>query len=143
MSLTTANISCPLKKRSQGCAILDTDMESMGIRETIPQPMSTKHPKGSRCVILAGMTSPRLSVSVYFLLHSSCALRRERIYAVSPPLRVISMILKHTVLFTRESRAISLTDPSSIPIAPSLRGIIPFPNGSSTIRSCFGSHISA
>jgi len=36
----------------------ETDMASIGISDGRPQPMSTKHPKGSRCVTFAGITSP-------------------------------------------------------------------------------------
>ena len=133
---TTAYMSWPLKNLSLGWVMRETDMASIGISEGRPQPMSTKHPKGSRCVTFAGITSPDVSVLIYRSMHSSCARRLDNLHMTSPFSWTISVTLKHTVLFTLESNAMSFVLPSCIPIAPSDLGIIPLPKGSSTIMLC-------
>ena len=44
----SSGISCPARKRSDGWDILDMDIASMGIRDGMPQPISTKAPNCSR-----------------------------------------------------------------------------------------------
>ena len=55
---TTALMSIPTENRSRGWSMRETEMESMGSRETMPQPMSANTPKGSMWVTLASITSP-------------------------------------------------------------------------------------
>jgi len=105
----------------------------MGINDGIPQATSTKQPNCSKWVTLAGIISPGVNLEIYSLIHSSCTIFLDKI-AIGWLLLslVISVILKQTGLFTFAIKAMSLVVPSSIPIAPSIRGIIPFIHGKST-----------
>ena len=106
--------------------------------------MSTKQPKPSRWVTRAGMTSPAVSERMYCSRHSCCAALRERTGQRLPSLccPMLSM-RKQTGLPTRESKAMSRTEPSAIPKAPSHRGMMPRQNPKSTTRSCCWVHKSA
>ena len=65
IDLITAFISIPTENLSLGCSILEIEIVSIGKSETIPQPISTNAPNGSKCVTLAFMTSPILQPFIY------------------------------------------------------------------------------
>ena len=137
-------MSIPTRNRSRGCSMRETEIESMGSRETMPQPMSAKTPKGSMWVTLASITSPGESLRTNSSRHFSWAARRESSAVMRPySSRIKSCTKKHTGRFTRERMAISRTLPSLMPIAPSSRGIRPRINFRSTIRLCLESHMMA
>ena len=106
----------------------------------MPQPMSTKQPNCSRCVTLAPIISPGVSFDTYSLSASSCAAFLDRIANGSLPVSSIFGILKQTGFPTLDISAISRVAPLSMPIAPSLRGIIPFIQPRSTCILCSASH---
>ena len=130
-------MSWPTLNLSEGCDILETEIASIGISEGIPQPTSTKQPNCSRWVTLAGIISPGVKLSMYSDLHCSWTILLDKT-AVSFPFlsQLIAIILKQTGLLTFDIRAISRVVPSSIPIAPSILGIIPFIQGKSIIILC-------
>ena len=126
---------CPTVNRSAGWEIRDTEMLSMGIRDGMPQPMSTKQPNGSRWVTQAGRMSPGRHASRYCAWQRSWAMRRDKMARGAPAAsQVSSVTTKHTGLFTREIRAMSRVVPSRMPTAPSFRGITACMPGSSTHR---------
>ena len=142
--LTTARISIPTIKRSRGCSMRETEMESMGSSETMPQPMSANTPKGSMWVMRAFITSPGERRRTNSSRHFSWAARRESRAVIRPySSRVKSSTKKHTGRFTRERMAMSRTVPSLMPRAPSSRGMSPRMNFKSTIKLCLESHITA
>ena len=134
---TTARISMPTVNRSFGWSMRETEMASMGRRETIPQPISANAPNGSKCVMRTGITSPQVSPAMYSAMQRSCAFRRDNTAVILPNAsRIKSVMIKHTGLFTREMMAMSRTVPSRMPSAPSSRGIMPRIHLRSTMRLC-------
>ena len=134
---TTARISMPTVNRSFGWSMRETEMASMGSRETIPQPISANAPNGSKCVMRTGITSPQVSPAMYSAMQRSCAFRRDNTAVILPNAsRIKSVMIKHTGLFTREMMAMSRTVPSRMPSAPSSRGIMPRIHLRSTMRLC-------
>ena len=133
----TARISMPTVKRSRGWSMRETEIASIGSRETMPQPMSAKAPNGSRWVMRTSITSPRVRPDIYCARQRSCALRRESTAVIRPAAsRMKSVTTKHTGLLTREMMAMSRTVPSRMPSAPSSRGMMPRMHFKSTIRLC-------
>lgn len=113
---TTARISMPTVNRSFGWSMRETEMASMGSRETIPQPISANAPNGSKCVMRTGITSPQVSPAMYSAMQRSCAFRRDNTAVILPNAsRIKSVMIKHTGLFTREMMAMSRTVPSRMP----------------------------
>ena len=108
----------------------------MPISEGTPQPTSTKAPKPSRCVTVAGSTVPG-GWSSSQPSASSCARRRDR---SSVPSGRMSVTVKAIGLPTRERIAISRVRPSRMPSAASSRGTIPVSGPTATVRSCAGVH---
>ena len=137
MSIPTVNLSA-------GCSILETEIVSMGISATIPQPMSANAPKFSRWVMRAGTISPHRNLEMYASRHLRCAFSRESITIGLPfSSSVMSVTTKQTGRFTLEITAMSRTEPSLIPIAPSSLGIMPFMPARSTIMLWLLSHTQA
>ena len=99
--------------------------------------MSINAPNFSRWVTFASITSPFLRLSKNSFLHFSCTLLRDSMANVLPKTsRSKPIMLKHMLLPTLEMSAISLTVPSSIPIAPSSRLIIPLITPKSICKLC-------
>ena len=111
-------------------------MQSIDSREGIPQAMSTKAPKCSRCVTRASMMSPGISSLINERIHSSCALLREsRAYGLPFSSSHMARTLKQTALPTREIMAMSLTISPSWTSAASFLRITPRIQPRSTVRS--------
>ena len=73
----------------------------------------------------AGTISPHRNLEMYASRHLRCAFSRESITIGLPfSSSVISVTTKQTGRFTLEITAMSRTEPSLIPIAPSSRGIV-------------------
>lgn len=115
----------------------ETEMASIGSRETIPQPISANAPNGSKCVMRTGITSPQVSPAMYSAMQRSCAFRRDNTAVILPNAsRIKSVMIKHTGLFTREMMAMSARCPRVCRSAPSSRGIMPRIHLRSTMRLC-------
>ena len=126
MSVTTARMSCPARKRAAGWGTRAMEMFSSGMREVKPHPRSTKAPKLSRWVTRAGITSPGALCSRSHAMACSWARRRERTgRGLPPPSTERSVMVKQVGFPTRERTAMSRSAPLTAGWTASRRGITP------------------
>ena len=116
----------------------ETEQFSIPMRDTTPHPTSTKAPKPSRWVTVAGRTVPGGQPSSSARA-SSWARRRERVSWGGAP-SATPVTVKEMGFPTRERMAISRAVPSRMPRAASSRGMVPVKGPRFTSRSWPGVH---
>lgn len=119
----------------------ETEQFSIPMRDTTPHPTSTKAPKPSRWVTVAGRTVPGGQRSSSARA-SSWARRRERVSWGGAP-SATPVTVKEMGFPTRERMAISRAVPSRMPRAASSRGMVPVKGPRFTSRSWPGVHRTA
>ena len=88
----------------------ETDIQSIGNNEIIPQPTSQKAPKGSKRVMRASITSPVCKLLILWRIQSICASLREHITKGSPfSVSSMAVIFTQTGFPTRDIMAISFS----------------------------------
>lgn len=119
----------------------ETEQFSIPMRDTTPHPTSTKAPKPSRWVTVAGRTVPAGSGAV-LPEPAPWARRRERVSWGGAP-SATPVTVKEMGFPTRERMAISRAVPSRMPRAASSRGMVPVKGPRFTSRSWPGVHRTA
>ena len=133
--VSTARISMPTARRSDGWAIRLTDIPAIGSSAVSPTPISQNAPKCSSRVTRADRISPGRKSARRRSRQSCCAARRDRIARILPSgCSSIPVTVNAAGRDTRDSSAISRVDPSAMPSAPSSRGITPSMHGRSTYK---------